>query len=405
MKECRRLWWAFAAAALVAAAPSTAAAATYEPRNGLAYHGVSDTGDAGDFFQFADQVGAHPALLQVFFHWRVPLTTGAFDRWAATDTRGVLSLSTATGDGVEVITPRQIAQGRDDRYVLRLGRTIAEAKQTVYVRLMAEMNGHWNAYSAFDADGSARRGGHSTRWFKLAWRRFTLLVRGGSRRTINERLVRLGMPRILRAKSQSDPVYEGGADGIPLPVGEHLPRPRVAMMWVPQSFGSPNVAGNQPSDYWPGGRYVDWIGFDIYSKFAGAFDEDRAFFERWRRKPFVIGEYGPWDNDYSGAFTRTLLDWIEAHDRVKMALYYRDVTTTNPYNLQFYPGAQEVLRNRLDGGRWVEFAPGARQVPDPPPNPTPGVPALAPVSRAAFTANSSALPSFPRGSREEQETR
>jgi hypothetical protein len=100
-----------------------------------------------------------------------------------------------------------------------------------------------------------------------------------------------------------------------------------------------------------------------------------------------------------------LFDWIEAHDRVKMALYYRDVTTTNAYNLQFYPGAQEVLRNRLDGPRWVEFAPGSRQVPDPPPNPTPGVPVLAPVSRAAFTANSSALESFPRGSREEQETR
>jgi hypothetical protein len=373
MRDCRRLWLAALAAALIAVAPAAAPAATYEPKNGRAYHGVSDTGDAADFFAFADQVGAHPALLQEFFHWRVPLTTGAFERWAKTDTRGVLSLSTSTGEGVEVITPRQIAKGRDDRYVLRLGRTIAEAKQTVYVRLMAEMNGYWNAYSAFDADGTARRGGHSTRWFKRAWRRFTLIVRGGSRKEINERLSELGMPRILRADSQSDPVYEGGADGIPLPVPEHLPRPRVAMMWVPQSFGSPNIAANQPSDYWPGGRYVDWIGFDLYSKFAGAFDDDRAFFRRWRKKPFVIGEYGPWDNDDSGAFTRDLFEWIEAHDRVKMALYYRDVTTTNPYNLQFYPGAQEVLRNRLDGPRWVEFAPGAKRVPDPPENtPPPG---------------------------------
>jgi hypothetical protein len=373
---------ALLAAALLALAPAAASARTYAPKNGFAYHGVSDTGSAADFFQFADQVGAHPALLQEFFHWRVPLTTGAFERWAQTDTFGVLSLSTTTGEGDEVITPRQIAQGRDDRYVLRLARTISEARQTVYVRLMAEMNGYWNAYCAFNSDGSARRGGHSTHWYKQAWRRFTLIVRGGSRAAVNEKLVRLGMPRILRASSQDDPIYAGGSDGIPLPVPERLPRPRVAMMWVPQSFGSPNVSGNQPGDYWPGGRYVDWVGFDIYSKFAGAFDDDRAFFDRYRHKPFVIGEYGPWDNDYSGAFTGSLFDWIEAHNRVKMALYYRDVTTTNPYNLQYYPGAERVLRNRLDDGRWLEYAPGAREVPDPPPAPTTPQPAIAPSPAA-----------------------
>ena len=63
-------------------------------------------------------------------------------------------------------------------------------------------------------------------------------------------------------------------------------------MWVPQSFGSPNIAGNQPADYWPGGKYVDWVGLDIYSKFAGAFGRGVDFFEKYDRWPFVIGEYG-----------------------------------------------------------------------------------------------------------------
>ena len=110
---------------------------------------VSDTGDPDDLFAFADQVGAHPAVLQAFYHWRVPLTTGALYRWGVTDTRGVLSLSTGTGAGVEMIT-QQIAEGQDDRYILRLASTIAETGQTVYIRLMAEMNGHWNPYSAFN---------------------------------------------------------------------------------------------------------------------------------------------------------------------------------------------------------------------------------------------------------------
>jgi hypothetical protein len=337
---------ALAGALALVAGP--AGANTYAPKDGHAYHGVSDTGYASDLFDFSDQVGAHQAVLQDFFHWRVPLTTGALYRWGQTDTRGVLSLSTATGDGAELITPRKIARGRDDRYMLRLGRTIEETGQTVYIRLMAEMNGHWNPYSAYDADGSPRDAAHSTHWFRRAWRRFTLLVRGGSRKRINERLLRMGMPRILRAKSQSDPVYEGGADGIPLPVPARLPRPRVAMMWVPQTFGSPNIAGNQPADYWPGGKYVDWVGFDIYSKFAGAFDEGKAFFDRYRHKPFVIGEYGPWDNDYGGSFTGELFRWAEAHDRVKMLLYYRGVDPDNAFNLQFYPGARKAIRHHLD---------------------------------------------------------
>ena len=170
-----------ACASALAAATSGALADDYAPKGGHAFHGVSDTGYASDLFEFSDQVGAHQAVLQDFFHWRVPLTTGALYRWGATDTRGVLSLSTAPGGGAEVITPRQIARGRDDRYVLRLARTIEETGQTVYIRLMPEMNGHWNPYSAFNADGSARDRAHSAHWFRKAWRRFALLVRGGSR--------------------------------------------------------------------------------------------------------------------------------------------------------------------------------------------------------------------------------
>ena len=340
--------------------------AILQDRDGRAFHGVSDTGQIADFRTFTDQAGAHPAVLQDFFHWRVPLTTGALYRWGKTDTRGVLSLSTQTGEGVEMITPRQIAMGKDDRYMTHMAADIAETGQTVYIRLMAEMNGHWNAYSAYNADGSARRGGHSTRWYRLAWRRFTLILRGGSRDRINRKLMRMGLPRIIRAKSQDDPVYEGGADGIPLPIPERMPRPRVAMMWVPQSFGSPNVNGNQPEDYWPGGKYVDWVGIDIYSKFASAFDDGVRFFNRYDKRPFVIGEYGPWDNDVGGAFTGRLFRWAEAHDRVKMMIYYRGVDPANEYNLQHYPGAREALRNHLAEPRWDAFAPGVKALDDPP---------------------------------------
>ena len=44
--------------------------------------------------------------------------------------------------------------GHGDRYILKLNQSIARSKQVVYIRLFPEMNGYWNPYSAYNADGS-----------------------------------------------------------------------------------------------------------------------------------------------------------------------------------------------------------------------------------------------------------
>ena len=90
------------------------------------------------------------------------------------------------------------------------------------------------------------------------------------------------------------------------------------------------------------------------------------FFNRYDKWPFVIGEYGPWDNDFGGSFTGSLFRWAEAHERVKMMIYYRGVDPDNNFNLQFYPGAQSALRNHLAEPHWDQFAPGVKALEDPP---------------------------------------
>ncbi len=194
------------AALLVCAA--SASAKSYVPPSHKIFHGVSDTTDNADFYRFAQRVRAHPAVLEDFYHWDTPLTTGALDRWAATRTRGVLSLSTAPGGEAERISPRAVAQGRGDRYILRLNQSIAASKQVVYIRLFPEMNGYWNPYSAFNESGSSRGRSHSTSSFRQAWQRVVLIMRGGKLREINRELRERGMPRLLRAESSQDPVYE-----------------------------------------------------------------------------------------------------------------------------------------------------------------------------------------------------
>ena len=268
----------------------------------------------------------------------------------------MLSLSTAPGGRPERITPRQIAHGHGDHYILSLNESIARSKQVVYIRLFPEMNGHWNPYCAYNADGSYRGQAHSTRNFRRAWRRVVLITRGGSRRKINRALRHHRMKRIYRASSNHAPVYRHRH------VPRRLPHPRVAFMWTPQTIGSPYLRGNRPVSYWPGRHFVDWVGADIYSAFAspGVWSAFKHFYRRWRHWPFVVGEYSPWNNDYRGSFTRTLFNWSEDHGRVRALIYYRSVTVDNEYAIDRYPAARRVLRRALNKGRFDEFGPGSR---------------------------------------------
>jgi hypothetical protein len=325
------------------------------------FHGVTDTGKARDFRVFNRRVGAHNALLESFGHWGGEHLLAGLHRWRTTHTRGVLSLSTAPGGEPELISPRRIARGFGDSYVLELNGLIARSGQIVYIRLFPEMNGYWNPYCAFNADGSSRGASHSTPAFRDAWRRIVLIMRGGNRAAINRKLVRQGMPRIYRAASNDDPVYERRE----VPVA--LQHPTVAFMWVPQTIGSPDVRANGPGRYWPGGRYVDWIGADIYSKFAtpGVWSAFRHFYRTWRDPrqhhwPFVVGEYSPWDNDYRGAFTRRLLDWALKHRRARALIYYRSTFPNNEFDINHWPRARAILRRELNRPRFMEYAPGAR---------------------------------------------
>jgi hypothetical protein len=81
-------------------------AKTHRPHDGRSFFGVSDSGEIGDYLEFKHNVRAHPAVLQTFhtwgFHpWR------AMNRWAETNTRGMLSISTTDSfKGTEVIDPK-----------------------------------------------------------------------------------------------------------------------------------------------------------------------------------------------------------------------------------------------------------------------------------------------------------
>jgi hypothetical protein len=252
----------------------------------------------------------------------------------APDERLMLHISTGNGYGApEVVTPLDIAKGRGDSYLVRLNRRLARHDRPTYVRFLSEMNQANNGYSAYTKSGRRKGPSHSTAAFRDAWRRAALILRGGPVAGIDAKLRKLGLPGV-----------QGVLDGA------ELPRPQVAMAWVPQTRGSPDVPGNMPRAYWPGGRYVDWVGTDFYSRFP-RFDWLTQFYDSFRGKPFLFGEWALWGADDPG-FVHRLYDWVRGHRRVRMLMYNQGNRDDGPFRLYRYPRGKRELRHQLDGKRF-----------------------------------------------------
>ena len=275
---------------------------------------------------FEQQTGKHPPVFQFFTNFGSD-PGWPFARAAAARSRPMLHISTTNGAGRELVTPAQIAAGREDRWLVRLNAAI---KGPTYIRLMSEMDGHWNAYCAYGPNGRTRGNGHSTAAFRAAWRRVVIVVRG---RAVNSNLRRAHLSPLRVDVTALHPA-------------------RVAFLWVPQVAGAPNVAGNSPRAYWPGARYVDWVGTDFYSKFPNWRGLER-FYDAFPRKPFAFGEWALWGRDDPG-FVHRLFTWIRHHARVRMAMYNQGNNGAGPFRLKRYPRARRALRAELRAARFAE---------------------------------------------------
>jgi hypothetical protein len=225
----RRLFPAILACLLLGAAAAPARADLLLPPKGKVWAGV--TGDRTTD-PFARQTGHDARVFGFFTFWNQDWRF--IFRSLAPDERLMLHISTSDGYGApEVVTPLDIAKGRGDDYLVGLNRRLARHGQPAYVRFLSEMNQANNGYSAYTRGGRLKGPSHSTKAFRNAWRRAALILRGGPVARIDARLRALGLPAVQ------------GVDA----AGE-LPRPQVAMAWVAQTRGTPDVPGNMPRAYW-----------------------------------------------------------------------------------------------------------------------------------------------------------
>jgi len=347
------------AIALFALVTGQATARTLVPPAPSVFFGVSDRGNVDDYNEFADLLNKHPALLETFHPWGNSLNK-AYERWRETETRPVLHISTADDQTLtEIITPRQIALGQGDDYLLQVNNFFATHGVLGYIRPLGEPNRCLNLWSAVNCDGSQKGGDHTTGWYKQAFRRISTIVRGDATlEQVNATLAGIGLPPVRRSKG---------------PPPKTLPEAPVAIIWSPLPGGAPRVKGNFPGNYWPGARWVDWVGTDFYSQFPVWRDLNRFFRGRfWRRKPFAIAEWGVYGKD-EPRFVKQLVAWTAKRKRVRMFVYYTGFGPgENPYALRLYPRTTNTLRLKARRPNFLQYTEyNVGTLPPLPPKPKP----------------------------------
>jgi beta-mannanase len=116
-------------------------------------------------------------------------------------------------------------------------------------------------------------------------------------------------------------------------------------MWVPHNATALNTRANQPRAYWPGKRYVDWVGTDFYGQNPNWGALERIY-SQFPGKPFVFGEWAPWGRD-DPSFVRRLFAFVRTHRRVRMLVYNQGERADGPFRLKRYPRVRRALRAAL----------------------------------------------------------
>lgn len=331
---------------LFACLTSPANSAVLKPPPGKIFFGVTDTGEASDFHDFSRAVRKRPAVIQTFHAWGNSWDK-SLPRWRSLKARPMLHMTTRADNGEELITPKQIARGRGDDYLVRINTQAAKRNLRIYLRPLGEPNRCLNYYAGVDCSGNVRGGDYAYKWYKSAFRRIAIITRGGAKRGfINKRLKKVGLPKVQKV---------GEAKRLP----RRLRKAPVSLVWSPLPAGSPTVRANFPAKYWPGRKWVDWVATDFYNKYNN-WKHLANFYRNWslrKNKPMALSEFGLWGSDGPG-FIKRIFGYTLKRPKVRMLVYYQDFGSSNSFRIQNFPKGRKMLSRILKKRKFPRYAPG-----------------------------------------------
>ena len=171
-------------------------------------------GVSGDPARFQGQTGQASAVRSFFLGWQQGQTWGTtFPKMLGRmGPIPMFHIGTRGRSKAEAITPREVASGKGDSFLVALNQGVAEYGALVYARFLAEGNHCARNYAAFECDGSSRGPKYSPDAQADAFARFSAILRGGARAEINSKLPAEGPPALQRPRSAGEPAEPAAAD-------------------------------------------------------------------------------------------------------------------------------------------------------------------------------------------------
>jgi hypothetical protein len=256
----------------------------------------------GDPARFQTQTGQQTQIVHTFISFA---QTNSLAKVAASSGPvPMLALNTGSYGSAETGTPRGIALGQNDPFLIRLNGVINDfSGSRFYVRPFPEMNAWWEANCAYNRGGTPRGGAYTTAWNRKALARIAIILRGGAQADVNAQLAKLGLPGIHQDLA--------------------VTTPKLRIVWNPQGFGAPDVPGNSAQAYYPGDAYVDVVGDDLYDirGHGATWAAAEKMYEAHPGKPFAFPEWGLWGFD-DPAFVRAMATWVRTHRRTEFIAYF-----------------------------------------------------------------------------------
>lgn len=283
-----------------------------------------ELGVLGDPAKFAAATGQHSHSRLIIIGWGQDRSFQYYFSKLFATMQDEPMLGIGIPDG-SALSPRAVANGKGDAFLVRLNHAVAAFGNPIYVRPLAEMNGWWNSYCAYNSNGTRRGAAYSTAVFKKAFARIYLIVHGDP--DANVKLAKMRLPKV-----------QGG--------GTLDPATNVQIIWNPQGFGSPNLAGNSAASYYPGDAYVDVVGDDLYDNGGKAeWPAAEAMYKRFATKPFSFPEWGLTGID-DPSFVKAMANFVKTHGRTQVISYFNS-TPGSTWDINTKPSSRAAYRTYI----------------------------------------------------------
>jgi hypothetical protein len=256
----------------------------------------------GDPTRFQNQTGQDSQVRHTFVSFAQ--TSSLLKIAASAGPVPMLALNAGAYGARVTATPRGLATGENDAFLIRLNGVINDWQgDRFYVRPFPEMNAYWEATCAYNKNGTARGGAYTTAWNRKALARIAIILRGGLQADVNAKLAKLGLPGVHQDLA--------------------ITTPKLRIVWNPQGFGAPDLAGNSAQAYYPGDAYVDVVGDDLYDirGHGATWAAADALYKAHPTKAYAFPEWGLWGFD-DPQFVRDMAKFVRTHKRVEFVAYF-----------------------------------------------------------------------------------